>query len=110
MVTLLSSLQSINAYPVPQSFFETAAASRGIDLEAEISQEALNSKEYRLTTADVLMYLSVAPNVSQGGQSYSFDEKQRQNFRNKAYNIYDELSEEGGNTLKPTYGYKGSRL
>ena len=108
MVTLLSSLQSINAYPVPQSFFETAAASRGIDLEAEISQEALNSKAYRLTRADVLMYLSVAPNVSQGGQSYTFDEDQRRKFSNEALEIYDELAED--NSPKTNYGYKGSRL
>ena len=69
MATLLSSLQAINAYPVPQSFFEATAASRGLDLKAEITQEALNSKAYRLARADVLMWLSEAPNVSQGGQS-----------------------------------------
>ncbi len=110
MATLLSSLQAINAYPVPQSFFEATAASRGLDLKAEITQEALKTKAYRMTRADVLMYLSEAPNVSQGGQSYSFDEKQRQNFRNEAHAIYDELAEEGDNAPKPTYGYKGSRL
>ncbi len=108
MATLLSSLQAINAYPVPQSFFVTAAASRGLDLTSEISQEALKSKEYRLTYADVLMWLSKAPNVSQGGQSYTFDDDQRREFRNEALDIYGELDED--NAPKTRYGYKGSRL
>lgn len=108
MATLLSSLQAINAYPVPQSFFEATAASLGLDLKAEITQEALNSKAYRLARADVLMWLSEAPNVSQGGQSYTFDEDQRRKFSNKALAIYDELAED--NSPKTNYGYKGSRL
>ncbi len=108
MATLLSSLQAINAYPVPQSFFVTAAALRGLDLTSEISQEALTSKEYRLTRADVLMWLSKAPNVSQGGQSYTFDDDQRRDFRNEALGIYDELGED--DAPKTQYGYKGSRL
>lgn len=108
MATLLSSLQAINAYPVPQSFIETAAASRGLDLSAEITQEALKSREYRLAYADLLMWLSEAPNVSQGGQSYSFNEDQRLKLRNKALDIYDELGED--DAPKTTFGYKGSRL
>ena len=108
MATLLSSLRAVNAYPVPQSFIETAAASRGLDLTAEITQDALKSKEYRLAYADLLMWLSQAPNVSQGGQSYSFDNEQRLKFSNKALAIYDELAED--NSPKTNYGYKGSRL
>lgn len=109
MATLLSSLRAVNAYPVPQSFIETAAASRGLDLTAEITQDALKSKEYRLAYADLLMWLSQAPNVSQGGQSYSFDNEQRLKFRNMALSIYGEYEEED-NTPKTTYGYKGSRI
>lgn len=109
MATLLSSLRAVNAYPVPQSFIETAAASRGLDLTAEISQDALNAKEYRLTYADLLMWLSNAPNVSQGGQSYNFDAEQRKTFRNSALAIYGDYKDED-NTPKTTYGYKGSRL
>lgn len=108
MAELLSSLRAINAYPVPQSLFEMSAASRGLDLTAEITQEALKSRAYRLAYADVLMWLSNAPNVSQGGQSYTFDDDQRRDFRNEALAIYDELGED--NAPKPIYGYKGHRL
>lgn len=108
MATLLSSLRAVNAYPVPQSFIETAAAARGLDLSAEITQDALKSKEYRLAYADVLMWLSQAPNVSQGGQSYTFDNEQRLKFSNAALAIYGDYKED--NTPKTTFGYKGSRL
>lgn len=108
MATLLSSLRAVNAYPVPQSFIETAAAARGLDLTSEITQDALKSKEYRLAYADLLMWLSQAPNVSQGGQSYSFDNEQRLKFRNTAIAIYGDYAED--EVPKTTYGYKGSRL
>lgn len=108
MATLLSSLRAVNAYPVPQSFIETAAATRGLDLSAEITQDALKSKEYRLAYADLLMWLSQAPNVSQGGQSYTFDNEQRLKFSNMALAIYGDYKED--NAPKTTYGYKGSRL
>ena len=108
MSTLLSSLRAVNAYPVPQSFIETAAASRGLDLTAEITQDSIKSKQYRLTYADLLMWLSQAPNVSQGGQSYSFDNEQRLNFSNTAIAIYGEYAEE--DAPKTTYGYKGSKI
>ena len=57
------------------------------------------------------MWLSVAPDVSQGGQSYSFTDEQRKQFRNRANSLYDDFgaSDEAG-TPKPIYGYKGSRL
>lgn len=108
MATLLSSLRAVNAYPVPQSFIETTAATRGLDLSAEITQDALRTKEYRLAYADLLMWLSQAPNVSQGGQSYTFDNEQRLNFSNTALAIYGDYKED--NAPKTTFGYKGSRL
>lgn len=110
MATLLSSLRAVNAYPVPQSFIETAAASRGLDLTAEITQDALKSKEYRLAYADLLMWLSQAPSVSQGGQSYAFDNEQRQQFRNEANALYKEFGDDDITAAKLLYGYKGSRL
>lgn len=54
------------------------------------------------------MWLSQAPNVSQGGQSYTFDNEQRLKFSNAALAIYGDYKED--NTPKTTFGYKGSRL
>lgn len=63
---------------------------------------------YKKAVADVLMWLSNAPDVSQGGQSYSMTDDQRKQLRMRAMAIYQET---GDDTRKQTiYGYKGSRL
>lgn len=108
MATLLSHLRAVNAYPIPESFIKTFSVARGLDPSVEITQDALNSKEYRLAYADLLMWFSQAPNVSQGGQSYTFDNEQRLKFSNMALAIYGEYKDD--NAPKTAYGYKGSRL
>lgn len=111
MVTLLDTLKSVNAYPIPLAFIETAAARRGLALDTAVTTEAVATREYRLTRADLLWWLSEAPSISQGGQSYSFDSEQRQKFRNEALATYAELEEEEESASPKTiYGYKGSRL
>lgn len=109
MATVLESLKGVNSYPIPLRTLVEVAERRGLTLESQSSQEVLKGKDYRLATADLLLWLSLAPNVSQGGQNYSFTDEQRKQFRNNAFAIYDELGEDEGVT-KPTYGYKGSRL
>lgn len=67
------------------------------------------SSDFRKATADVYMWLSNAPDVSQGGQSYSFTDEQRKHFRQHAMAIYKEEGE--AKAVKSTiYGYKGTRL
>ena len=109
MATVLESLKGINSYPIPLRTLVETAERRGVSLNDTSSQEVLTGKAYRLATADLLLWLSLAPNVTQGGQSYSFTDEQRKQFRNSAFSIYEELGEDEGVT-KPTYGYKGSRL
>lgn len=106
---MLPSLQSLNAYPVPLPFIRSVAAVRGLDVEGTFTPIVATTKQYRLVVADILDWLVTAPNISQGGQNYSFTDEQRTQFRQRAKAIYDEC-EEKGNGSKPTYGYKGSRL
>lgn len=109
METILESLKSVNAYPVPLRTFVEIAERRGLSLTSEATQADLRGKDYKLATADLLLWLSLAPNISQGGQSYSFTDEQRQQFRNRANALFDEFGEETS-SVQPTYGYKGSRL
>lgn len=109
METILESLKSINAYPVPLRTLVEIAERRGLSLTSEATQADLRGKNYKLATADLLLWLSLAPNISQGGQSYSFTDEQRQQFRNRANALFDEFGEETS-SVQPTYGYKGSRL
>lgn len=109
MATYLEALKSINAYPIPLRTLVETATRRNISLTADAAQESLSGKDYRLAKADLLLWLSLAPNISQGGQSFSFNEDQRQAMRREANDIYREL-EPSGAVVMPTFGYKGDRL
>ena len=109
MAAVLDSLKSINAYPIPLRTISDTAVCRGIDLTAEATQELMQSAGYNLAKADLLLWLSLAPDISQGGQDYSFTDEQRVQLRNQANALYKEFEGENGKK-KTIYGYKGSRL
>jgi len=106
---VIESLKSINAYPVPAAAIETTTTMRGLDASAVVTAEILGSQPYRLAKADLLLWLSKAPNVAQGGINYSFTDEQRNAFRKEAQRIFaDEGVTPPENIV--VYGYKGSRL
>lgn len=109
MATILETLKGVSAYPVPLRTFVETAEFRGLSLAETATQEVMIGKAYKLAKADLLLWLSLAPNIGQGGQSYSFTDEQRVQFRNQAKALYDECGEVPAAT-KPIYGYKGSRL
>lgn len=109
MATILSALQGINSYPVPLRTLQEIAQRRGVSLDTATDITVLKGAAYNLCRADVLMWLSLAPNITQGGQSYSFTDEQRTDLRNEALRLYGEYEEED-NVPKTVYGYKGSRL
>ena len=109
MATILDSLKGVSAYPIPLRTLVDTAEARGLYPSDFVEDDVLKSREYRLAVADLLLWLSLAPNVSQGGQNYSFSEEQRANLRKQASAVYEEL-EEPDATAKTTFGYKGSRL
>lgn len=109
MATVLDSLKSINAYPIPLRTLSDTAVCRGLDLTKEATQELMQTADYNLAKADLLLWLSLAPDVSQGGQNYSFTDEQRVQLRNRANALYGKFEGENGKK-KTIYGYKGSRL
>lgn len=111
MVTIAEALRGLNAYPIPERTLVGIATARGLLLADDATREALRGRAYRLTSADLLVWLSQAPNVSQGGQSYSFTDEQRKALRNQASALYRDLGEDDGTgAAKATYGYKGTNL
>lgn len=107
-MTILEALRSINAYPVPERTIREIATRRGLGNIGEASVGVLMSEAFNLAKADVLVWLSYAPNVTQGGQSYSFSDEQRERFRQEAASLLEEFGED--EQLRTRYGYKGSRL
>lgn len=109
MNTVLEALRGINSYPIPLRTIKEVAERRVVDIYSETTLSMLKSREFNLCRADLLLWLSYAPNVTQGGQSYSFTDEQRLRMRNMAQQLYDDLEEDEG-LPKTLYGYKGKRL
>lgn len=107
-MTIYEALRGINAYPIPTRTLDEICTRRGLDGAAEAAVADLTSSTFNLAKADVLVWLSYAPNVSQGGQSYNFTDEQREKFRQEAAALLDEFGED--EQLRTRYGYKGSRL
>ncbi|WP_320980045.1 hypothetical protein [Bacteroides sp.] len=105
-MTIIESLKCISGYPIPSNTLKDIAENWDLKPEDEANKNVRKSKEYRLAKADVLMWLSKAPNVSQGGISYNFSDTDRLNFRWESEAIYKEC----GDAKKSIFGYKGSRL
>ena len=105
-------LRGISRYPIADTFLAETALRRGLDLDAVADGGVVDGSAYRLAKADLLLWLSRAPDTSQGGQSYSFSSEERKEMRRSAKGIYKALGEEAPEGLEEgvTYGYKGSRL
>lgn len=105
-MTIIESLKCISGYPIPLNTLKDITENWELKPDNEANKEVRQSNEYKLAKADVLMWLSQAPNVSQGGISYNFSDTDRLNFRRQSERIYREC----GDMKKSIFGYKGSRL
>lgn len=87
-------LMSISSYPIPAPVIENIAGAAGLEPDTEVDLEVRQSDPFRRATAGVYQYLSEAPNVSQGGISYTFSEDERTRFAQRAGNILAELGDD----------------
>jgi hypothetical protein len=114
MATVLETLkQGVSNYPVPEAALQRIALVRGVDLQAEATAEILLSKEYRLAEADVKLWVSGAPNVSEAGISFDMLVSTRESLKKQADAVYGEYGDslyEPENASKTVYGYKGKKL
>lgn len=108
-MNVLQSLKSLSGYPIPLATIQDVADEVGISIDAETTRELRGGKEFKRAKARVYLYLSKAPNVSQGGINYSFSDEDRRRFRQEAESILDEIGD-NADGLGVTYGYKGEDL
>lgn len=95
-------------YPLPSATLDGVCIRRGLSRDTEATTDVFRSAAYRLAEADVLTWLAAAPNISQGGQNYTFSDEQRKTYRTRAAAVFEEL--EGGAVKSSIFGYKGDRL
>jgi hypothetical protein len=111
MATILESLKSINGYPVPAGTFADIAVRRGLSLDDEATQDVMTSASYKLAKADVMRWVSFAPNIQQEGISYDLLYSDRQQLRTFANAVYLELGDDAYiPETRTKFGYKGDRL
>lgn len=106
-MNVIDSLRSVSAYPMSDSTIIPILANRDIEGGIDATLEVMNSDNYRLAKADLYLWLSTAPNVSQEGISYSFSTDQRMNFEQMSSAIYSSVNPDKPKTS--IFGYKGSR-
>lgn len=109
-MTVADYLRGVTAYPLSFRTLSMIAEGRGLDLSSEADAEALRGAPLLLARADVLLWLAGAPNITQGGQSYSFTDEQRKEMKRAAQAVYAELEADNAALHNVVYGYKGSRL
>lgn len=99
-------LRSLTAYPVPEETITAILEARGFGSRDLFTA---STNDFR-ATADLYRWLSTAPDLSQGGQSYNLTDQTRAYYRQRANDLYRTAGELDEIETKTQYGYKGDRL
>lgn len=103
--TIIGVLSALNPYPIPRMSLEAIAEEVGLDPDAIATAQVRESKAFKGAMAGVYRYLSVAPNVTQGGVSYSFSSSERTFFSKRAAALMEDAGMTGGGI--GSYGWQG---
>ena len=106
-MTLSDFLRGLTSYPVSEEALQSILSKRGATDRTQYDGKA----QSLLAMADLYRWLSTAPDLSQGGQSYSLTDFAREYYRRRANELY-RAGDEPESVLEehPRYGYKGDRL
>lgn len=108
-MTILQSLKSLTAYPIPSATLQDIAEGCGLSLDGELSPELRSSKEVKRAKARTYAYLITAPNISQNGVSFSFSTEERKHFKKLAASLLNEIGDSTSD-LGVKYGYVGENF
>lgn len=102
------SLISLSNYPVPMPVVENVGQAYSLDLDIEASVAVRETGEYKKAKAAIYIFLSTAPDVTQGGITFRLSDKDKARFRNLAISLLEDV---GAISLGGVdYGYKGEQL
>lgn len=104
---LLEYLRGLTNYPLSEEALTSILTRRGANEHTTYDDKTQSI----LATADLYHWLSTAPDLSQGGQSYSLTDATRDTYRRRANGLY-RLAGEPQSIIEeqPRYGYKGEKL
>ena len=98
-----NAIKAMSSYPIPAATIENIIEEAGLDAEADITKEMRASDQFKKAKALTYAFLSEAPNITQGGISYTFSEVERSRFQKKSSNLLAELGEDEGSDIPCGY-------
>ncbi|OZT04969.1 hypothetical protein [Prevotella sp. 885] len=98
-----NAIKAMSSYPIPAATIENIIEEAGLDAEADITKEMRASDQFKKAKALTYAFLSEAPNITQGGISYTFSEDERSRFQKKSSNLLAELGEDEGSDIPCGY-------
>jgi hypothetical protein len=104
-MTILESLQSLNTFPIPDSFIIKTCLDRELEQGGEYTSVVGVSQQYELVTADILIWLSNAPSIVEqeiGVNNAISIKNDMRKEANRIYGKYDDSKFSGG-----VYGFIG---
>ena len=107
--TTLDALKGVHSYPVQAKFIERVSFERALTLETEFTTEILNSSNFKLAEADILLWVSTAPNIQEGGIQIGIIYSDRVSLRARANAVYNSISGTGA-VVVSIYGDKGDTV
>lgn len=96
-------IRAISSYPMPSSTIESILEEAGLDAVADITKEIRASDGFKKAKALAYAFLAEAPNITQGGISYTFSQDERSRFEKKSNSLLAELGEDGGSDVPCGY-------
>jgi len=105
---VLDILRGLNGYPVPTPALISISEQCGLTGFEDTSMIDYSDVRLKRAKAYTYLYLSLAPNVSQGGISYSFTAEDKNRFRKLAAGLFGEIGdEEALETTGDQFGWLG---
>ena len=113
-MTVKEALRAVHAYPIPDRVLSNTAEARDLSLETEINSTIRQDNKFKLAEADLLVWVSQAPNVSEAGVSFDMLVTDRKELRERANRIYGDLGDSkynppASNTVN-VFSYQGDDI
>lgn len=84
-MTVKEALKVTTSYPVSDAVLIDLAERRGLVATDEVDRKAAS---FELAVADLMVWVSYAPNISEGGSSFNVPLSDRKQMRDNANRIY----------------------
>ncbi len=100
---IIDSLKSVSSYPIPTPTVVDITEEAGLTATDEADVETRKTAAFKKARALVYQFLAEAPNISQGGITYSFSAEERERFAKKAAALLEEAGEDDGTDFEVGY-------